>query len=114
VGYAGKPLEVYLMRLLFRLFAEDTAILNKRIFQDYIEGKTHADGSDLAHDLNRHLISKKLHIFTYLDPACGCGNFLDIIHRELCLLELEVLCASHEAGRLVIDVQAHIKHENIR
>lgn len=33
VGYAGKPLEVYLVRLLFCLFAEDTTIFNKRIFK---------------------------------------------------------------------------------
>ena len=225
VGYAGKPLEVYLVRLLFCLFAEDTTIFNKRIFQDYIEGKTHADGSDLAHHLNSlfyvlnspkekrltnldesladfpyvngnlfaetlppaqfdakmrealldlcaldwSLISpaifgslfqsimdadarrnlgahytseenilklikplfldalwaefekirgnknrlfdfhQKLRTLTFLDPACGCGNFLVITYRELRLLELEVLRASHQTGQLVMDVQALIQ-----
>ncbi|MEI8362679.1 MAG: DNA methyltransferase [Betaproteobacteria bacterium] len=52
VGYDGHHLEVYLVRLLFCLFAEDTTIFEKRLFQDYIETKTNADGSDLAHHLN--------------------------------------------------------------
>ena len=51
VGYVDHPLELYLVRLLFCLFAEDTTIFEKRQFQDYIETKTNADGSDLAHHL---------------------------------------------------------------
>jgi hypothetical protein len=51
VGYTGHPLELYLVRLLFCLFAEDTTIFEKRQFQDYIETKTGIDGSDLAHHL---------------------------------------------------------------
>lgn len=31
----------------------------------------------------------------FLDPACGCGNFLVIAYRELRALELEVLRAQH-------------------
>ena len=52
VGYTEHPLELYLVRLLFCLFAEDTTIFEKRLLQDYIETKTSADGSDLAHHLN--------------------------------------------------------------
>jgi hypothetical protein len=37
---------------------------------------------------------KKLRRLTFLDPACGCGNFLVITYRELRRLELEVLRAS--------------------
>ena len=33
----------------------------------------------------------KLSNLRFLDPACGCGNFLVIAYRELRLLELEVL-----------------------
>ena len=33
---------------------------------------------------------KRLHSLTFLDPACGCGNFLVITYRELRLLELAV------------------------
>lgn len=48
IGYTGHPLEVYLVRVLFCLFAEDTTIFNKQQFQDYIEQRTNEDGSDLA------------------------------------------------------------------
>jgi hypothetical protein len=48
IGYTGHPLEVYLVRLLFCLFAEDTSIFEKDQFRDYIENKTNVDGSDLA------------------------------------------------------------------
>lgn len=48
VGYLGRPLEIYLVRLLFCLFSEDTGICEKRQFQDYLEQRTAEDGSDLA------------------------------------------------------------------
>ncbi|MDZ4861626.1 MAG: DNA methyltransferase [Candidatus Hydrogenedentes bacterium] len=38
----------------------------------------------------------KLARLTFLDPACGCGNFLVIAYRELRRLELEVLTLLHE------------------
>jgi hypothetical protein len=34
---------------------------------------------------------KKLGNLKFLDPACGCGNFLVITYRELRILEIEVL-----------------------
>ncbi len=207
IGYTGHPLEVYLVRILFCLFAEDTTIFNKQQFQEYIEQRTSEDGSDLAsrmqelfqvlntpsekrfknqdeqladfpyvngklfeenlstasfdskmrqslldccyldwskispsifgsmfqsvmnpkerRNLGAHYTSetnilklikplfldelweefenikgnknklsefhKKLSILKFLDPACGCGNFLVITYRELRLLELEIL-----------------------
>jgi hypothetical protein len=48
IGYEGHPLEVYLVRILFCLFGEDTNIFEKQQFQDYIEQRTNIDGSDLA------------------------------------------------------------------
>jgi len=47
-GYEGHPLEVYLVRLLFVLFADDTGIFEKNIFKEFIEQKTNEDGSDLG------------------------------------------------------------------
>jgi len=44
----GHDLEVYLVRLLFCLFADDTGIFNKGIFWEYIDLHTKEDGSDLA------------------------------------------------------------------
>lgn len=218
VGYEGHPLEVYLVRLLFCLFAEDTGIFERQQFQDYLEQRTSEDGSDLAshlatlfHVLNtpererlknldeqlsafpyingklfaenlppasfdsamrqslldccsldwsrispaifgsmfqsimdeearrnlgahytseknilklikplfldslweefkqikqiknnaRKLLDfrKKLRRLRFLDPACGCGNFLVVAYRELRLLELAVLRASIESDQ---------------
>ncbi|MDA3885177.1 MAG: class I SAM-dependent DNA methyltransferase [Candidatus Delongbacteria bacterium] len=47
-GYEGHPLEVYLVRLLFVLFADDTGIFEKDIFKEFIEQKTNKDGSNLG------------------------------------------------------------------
>lgn len=47
-GFRGHELEVLLMRLLFCMFADDTAIFEKNIFADYIRTKTNEDGSDLG------------------------------------------------------------------
>jgi len=51
IGYTGHSLEVYLVRILFLLFAEDTTIFNKQQFQEYLEQRTAEDGSDLASKL---------------------------------------------------------------
>ena len=47
-GYDGHALEHFLVRLLFLLFAEDTAIFDKRTFTEFIENKTNEDGSDIG------------------------------------------------------------------
>lgn len=221
IGYEGHPLEVYLVRLLFCLFAEDTTIFDKQQFQNYIEERTNEDGSDLAsrihelfqtlnthnekrfknldeqlnafpyvngklfeevlpsasfdsamrkslleccyidwskispaifgsmfqsvmnpqerRNLGAHYTSeknilklikplfldelhqefesvknnrgklgefhKKLSKLKFLDPACGCGNFLIITYRELRLLEIEVLRALNKTGQGFLDVR---------
>lgn len=220
IGYGGHPLEVYLVRILFCLFAEDTTIFDKQQLQDYIENRTAIDGSDLAsklqelfqvlntpkekrfknldeqlnefpyvngklfeeilpmasfdskmrqalldccyidwskispaifgsmfqsvmnpkerRNLGAHYTSesnilklikplfldelwtefdnikgnknklpefhKKISQLKFLDPACGCGNFLVITYRELRLLELEVLRATYKSGQGVLDI----------
>ena len=40
-------------------------------------------------------LQKKLAALRFLDPACGCGNFLVITYRELRALELEILLTLH-------------------
>ena len=220
VGYEGHPLEVYLVRLLFILFADDTTIFDKDIFIDFIEQITSEDGSDLAariaelfyilntpkekrlknidehlnrfpyvngklfeeslppasfdtemrnilieccyldwgkispaifgsmfqsvmnpverRNLGAHYTSEKnilklikplfldelraefesvkgnrnkliefhskLSKLKFLDPACGCGNFLIITYRELRLLEIEILRELNKSGQRFLDV----------
>jgi len=50
----------------------------------------------------------KLASIRFLDPACGCGNFLVICYRELRLLELEVL-EILLGKEQVLDVHSEIK-----
>ena len=223
IGYAGHDLEIYLVRLLFCLFAEDTGIFQRQQFHDYIEDRTAEDGADLAsqldtlfyvlntatakrldnrdeslnafpfvngklfeerlrpasfdramresllqccaldwsrispaifgslfqsimdkearRNLGAHYTSetnilklinplfmddlraefekvknnrnklfefhKKLRTLKFLDPACGCGNFLVVAYRELRLLELEVLRVSRK-GMKTFDVHSMI------
>jgi hypothetical protein len=220
IGYTGHSLEIYLVRILFCLFAEDTTIFNKQQFQDFIEQRTNEDGSDLAaklqelfqvlntdkqtrftnldeqlaefpyvngklfeeilpmasfdskmrlavldccyldwskispaifgsmfqsvmnpkerRNLGAHYTSetnilklikplflddlwkefesikdskpklndfhKKLSTLKFLDPACGCGNFLVITYRELRLLEIAILRALNKSGQTVLNV----------
>jgi hypothetical protein len=48
----------------------------------------------------------KLGKLRFLDPACGCGNFLVITYRELRLLEIEVLKALYSTEvQLQLNVQ---------
>ena len=48
---------------------------------------------------------KKLSNLKFLDPACGCGNFLIITYRELRLLEIEILRALNKSGQGWLDVR---------
>ncbi|WP_419958285.1 class I SAM-dependent DNA methyltransferase [Psychrobacillus psychrotolerans] len=48
IGYVGHNLEVYLVRLLFCMFADDTGIFERNLFRDFILNETRQDGSDLA------------------------------------------------------------------
>ncbi len=221
IGYKGHALEVYLVRILFCLFAEDTTIFNKQQFQDLIEQRTSDDGSDLApklqelfqvlntpiedrfqnldeqlaefpyvngklfeeilpmpsfdskmrnallqccytdwskispaifgsmfqsvmnpqerRNLGAHYTSeknilklikplfldelreefdsvkgnrnkllefhKKLSRMKFLDPACGCGNFLVITYRELRLLEIDILRELNKSSQGFLDVR---------
>ncbi|GAB4396371.1 MAG: N-6 DNA methylase [Rhodoferax sp.] len=50
---------------------------------------------------NRKLLQafyERLATLTFLDPACGCGNFLVIAYRELRLLEMDAIEAMTELG----------------
>jgi hypothetical protein len=53
---------------------------------------------------------KKLRTLTFLDPACGCGNFLVIAYRELRKLELDILRTVHEGpGSRFLNVHQEIQ-----
>lgn len=69
-----------------------------------------ADSKPKLERFQNHLASLK-----FLDPACGCGNFLVIAYRELRILELEALKRLHskKPGQIqrVLNVQSLLRVE---
>ena len=47
-GYEGHNLELFLVRAVFCLFADDTGIFEPNIFLEFIENRTREDGTDLG------------------------------------------------------------------
>jgi hypothetical protein len=58
------------------------------LFLDELQAQLGASGEDRA---KLRKLFNELRELTFLDPACGCGNFLVIAYRELRRVELEVL-----------------------
>ena len=58
------------------------------LFLDQLNAEFEACGSNRARLADFH---SKIARLKFLDPACGCGNFLVITYRELRLLELKLL-----------------------
>ncbi len=51
-GYRGSQLELFLTRLLFCMFAEDTGIFPRDSFHEFIKFQTHETGRDLGSQIN--------------------------------------------------------------
>lgn len=84
-------------------YTSETNILKliKPLFLDEL----HTEFEKIKHNRNRLFeFHKKLRSLTFLDPACGCGNFLVVAYRELRLLELDVLRAARTSDQLSLDV----------
>jgi hypothetical protein len=80
IGYTGHQLELYLVRLLFCLFADDTSIFEKGIFCDYLELKTNEDGSDLAAHIGQLfqvLNTEENKRFTNLDESLAAFPYVN-------------------------------------
>lgn len=81
-GYSGHDLEVFLVRILFCLFADDTEIFPKNHLRAYIENRTAEDGSDLGskllelfdvlntpEDKRQSTLDEQLALFPYINGA---------------------------------------------
>ncbi len=82
--------EKNILKLIKGLFLDE-------LYEEFESVKTNKTKLQKLHD--------KLSKLTFLDPACGCGNFLIITYRELRSLELEVLKILFK-GQLVTDVSS--------
>ena len=78
--------EENILKLLRPLFLDD--------LQEELEDAIALRGTARKRALNA--FHEKLASLTFLDPACGCGNFLIITYRELRRLELQLLRALRE------------------
>jgi hypothetical protein len=80
---------------------ENILKLIKPLFLDELWAEFHKVKSNRNRLFEFH---KKLRALAFLDPACGCGNFLVITYRELRLLELDVLRSAYAGGQQQLDV----------
>ena len=62
-----------------------------------------------THEAKLKQYHAKLARLKFLDPACGCGNFLVIAYRELRLVELDVLARLYaRQGSVLTNVADHV------
>jgi hypothetical protein len=105
-GYTGHDLEVFLIRTLFCLFADDTGIFPKNHFRAYIENHTQIDGSDLGikilqvfHTLNKpreqrqNNLDEELNIFPYVNGAIFSESIAPLALDATARLKLIKCCA---------------------
>ncbi len=90
--------EQNILRVIKPLFLDSL----RREFE-YIKG--------LKKDRNKRLqlFHDKLSTLKFLDPACGCGNFLVLAYRELRLLEADILKELLRNKSMVLDVKYWVK-----
>ncbi len=78
-------------------YTSETNIL--KLIEPLFLGELHAEFDKVKGDASRLFeFHKKLRSLTFLDPACGCGNFLVVAYRELRKLELDVMRAASRFG----------------
>lgn len=51
----------------------------------------------------------KIASLKFLDPACGCGNFLVLAYRELRLLELAIVEELENSGQQILDIDNFLR-----
>ena len=86
--------EENILKLINPLFMDD-------LWKEFENIKTSPKGLDIFHD--------KISKLKFLDPACGCGNFLIITYRELRRLELEILKMKISSVQMELDISPMIK-----
>ena len=76
---------------------KDILKLTRPLFLDALRAEFDAANADKSTRRTARLETLQITLgtLTFLDPACGCGNFLVITYRELRALELEILLELH-------------------
>ena len=80
----------------------DILKLVNSLFMDDLKAELEAIKQDRSNRRSARLFDfhNKVGTLKFLDPACGCGNFLVVTYRELRLLEIEVIRLEGAQGRL--------------
>ena len=86
--------EENILKLINSLFMDDLRAEFERV-------KSNAGQLDRFH--------KKISEMKFLDPACGCGNFLIVTYQHLRLLELDILRMKQKSGQLLLDISELLK-----
>lgn len=86
--------EENILKLINPLFMDD-------LWEEFERVKTDVKLLDLFHE--------KIGDLKFLDPACGCGNFLIITYRELRILELKILEMKMSNNQMVMDISPMLK-----
>ncbi len=97
-------------RALGAHYTDEANILKliKPLFLDELEDELEASQGSPR---KLRALHDKLGRLTFLDPACGCGNFLVIAYRELRRLEREVLIRLHPEAQMTTDLSTWRKVE---
>ncbi|MEI2725060.1 MAG: DNA methyltransferase [Verrucomicrobiota bacterium] len=79
----------------------------RSLFLDDLRAELDARKADRSTGRTKRLqdFHDRISALNFLDPACGCGNFLVITYRELRALETEVLLALYQSGDQELDVR---------
>jgi hypothetical protein len=80
---------------------ENILKLIKPLFLDELWTQFHKAKSNKNRLFEFH---KSLRRLNFLDPACGCGNFLVITYRELRKIELAIMREAYQSGQQMLDV----------
>jgi hypothetical protein len=80
---------------------ENILKLIKPLFLDELWAQFHKAKSNKNRLFEFH---KSLRRLNFLDPACGCGNFLVITYRELRKIELAIMREAYQSGQQMLDV----------
>jgi len=84
-----------IMKVLRSLFLDD-------LWAEWNRNKTDRSTRRKA---NMEAFHEKLGNLEFLDPACGCGNFLVLAYRELRALEIDVIRKLYAGEQTILDVR---------
>jgi type II restriction/modification system DNA methylase subunit YeeA len=102
-GYTGKELEIFLVRLVFCLFADDTTLFEQNNFESFIVNSTREDGTDLGArliELFCVLDTPKERRSPYLDETLSVFPYVDGNLFSDCL---RIPCFNKEMRELLLD-----------